>query len=133
MGISAHSMVVMADGASKRAEDVAVDDTVFCPLSGDAIAILRSLNGPGVGMVSFTAGALRIDVTGDHRVLTDNGFMPAHGIRVGAKLQTTEGILDCTEAGPLTGDFMVYDFTANTDAPAAYVNGFVLALDATRR
>ncbi len=134
MGVSAYTMIRMADGSDKRAEDVAKGDAVFDPHSGGSVQLGRVLNSPGVGMFTLMDDQNnRLDATGDQRILTAAGFVQVDSIRAGTLLKTGNGIVRCQEVFQLPGDFMVYDFATDSDEPCIYANTFIIGVSRVRR
>lgn len=130
MGISAYSMVSLADGEQKRAEDLAAGDRVANPLTGNAVAVRKVWQGPGVGMIRITvADGTVFDATGDQRLLAGGAMTPAGQVRAGAPLRTVAGDVPCADASPLPGDYMVYDVVLEDDAggaPCIAANGLIV-------
>ena len=128
MGMSAYTMISMADKTLKRAEDLAVGDSVLNPATGGSAAVTRVLNSPGVGMTGITGGnGSVLHVTGDHMIQSGAAMLPAEHIRPGSKLTSASGEIPCTEASPLPGDFMVYDIKLD-NASSLFANGFVVGM-----
>ncbi|MCD8351447.1 MAG: hypothetical protein LUC93_12640 [Planctomycetaceae bacterium] len=130
MGISAYANVLIAADDSVRAADVSEGDRVIEGLSGKARLVLNVWQGPAVGMFHIeTLDGPGIDCTEDHRIYTDRGPMWANEVRVGAKLRTATGWTECSAAGRLAGDYMVYDIKLepiNFDEPWLIANGLVV-------
>lgn len=110
MGLGAYMRLRTADRSEKPAEMVTAGDLPREAVSGDAVSVRTVLNGPGVGMYRVvTHGGAVLDLTEDHTVLTNEGPLPAGDVRPGLPLLTPGGTDACAEAGPLAGDYMVYD------------------------
>ncbi|MCC8189649.1 MAG: Hint domain-containing protein [Planctomycetes bacterium] len=110
MGLSAYSSITCADGAGKRAEDMASGDLVWDPLAGAPAPVRTVWSGPAVGMYRITADNGQIlDLTEDHALVTAAGLVQAGDIRPGQTLVVPGGTVRCTESVRLPGDFKVYD------------------------
>lgn len=130
MGISAYARIALADGSAVRAEDVAPGAVLLNPLNGGTLTVKKVWQGPGVGMVRIGAadGAL-VDLTGDQRLATAAGPLPASDIRPGTVLVSVQGHIACSEAGTIMGDYMVYDIIPEPAAVSAVAaNGIVVFL-----
>ncbi len=134
MGVSAYTMIRMADGSDKRAEDVSKGEAVFDPHSSGGVQLGQVLNSPVVGMFTLMYEQNNLlDATGDQRILTDAGFVTGDSIRVGALLKTANGLVRCQEVLQLPGDFMVCDFATDSDEPCLYANTFIIGVSRVRR
>lgn len=128
MGLSAYSMIRMADGTEKRVEDLDAGDVVFDPIQGRSATVSSVSGGPGVGMTGIeTATGRVLHLTGDHPVHTETGIVQAETIRRGNRLPGVDGLASCTDADALAGDFKVYDVRGE-GLSGLLVNGLVVGV-----
>lgn len=130
MGISAYAIAVADDGIEVRIADINVGDSLREAVSGKQAQVLNVWQGPAVGMFHIEAlNGSSVDLTEDHRLLTERGPVWANEIKPKMKLRCGEGWIECVAASPLHGDFMVYDVklqkVAGEDA-WLLVNGLVV-------
>jgi uracil-DNA glycosylase family 4 len=104
------------------------------PLAGRRVFRLtyRTAKNAGAGQVS-------IEVTGDHEVLTDGGYVPVEQLGSGALIATGQGLSRVAHdvvCGTLLGDghlsaasaYLVYNHSAHQDAYALFKAGLLLEL-----
>lgn len=132
MGVSAYTKILTFDGTEKRAEDLAIGDSLRDPVSGQTLPIVKIWQGPAVGMfrIATDNGAV-LDLTEDQLVVTEFGIAMANQIVPGSILVAPVGLTACTESARLPGDFMVYDLVVESPediSPCVAANGLLVGV-----
>ncbi len=86
--------VSLANGDSKKVEDIAVGDLISNPVTGEARKVLKIVEGPEkLGIVEYGFGDTLAKVTQKHPILTKNGLKTAIELSLSDEVKDKEGKL----------------------------------------
>lgn len=118
------TLISMADGSTRKAEDVRVGDSLKSQ-DGESVAVTNVFMGTEAELVRLkTASGECLDMTYDHPVLAARGFVRADELTAGDRIVTESGESAVSELYPIPYGGKVY--SVETSPPGAIVcNGIV--------
>ena len=121
------TMITLADGSAKRAEDIVKDDMVLNPATGKPARIIHVIDSPEehpLIALSYGSGILRVTQT--HPMLTHSGLKKANELSLSDEIQGADGafhkLTSIAELPIEAGQYVInFEMEADSEAEAEHM------------